>query len=61
MSPLWGGRFRDYVVIERGKGETGQAAGFQSFRMRTFKGMGHDRWLKKVTFVMDLESQSVMI
>jgi len=29
--------------------------------MRTFEGMGHDRWLKKVTFVMDLESQSVMV
>ena len=31
---------RDCVVIERRKGETEQTAGFQSFRMRTFKVKG---------------------
>jgi hypothetical protein len=34
----------------QGKGETEQTAGFQNFRMRTFKGIGHDRWSKKGQF-----------
>jgi hypothetical protein len=52
---------RDCVAIGRGRGETRQPDGFETFRMRTFRGICHDGWYKKVNFLIDLESLNLMI
>jgi hypothetical protein len=52
---------RDCAVIERRWVKTGQAAGFQSFRMRMFRVRDYCRWHKKLNSFLALKFLSLMV